>query len=205
MQKNLLLGATNFSDVSRVPKDTVDQFILWVSASIDMQLSQAGYVIPLQDLAGEAWPIHQTAYLQLATCVGTISLISPALLPAPASGPGRSGSSGNVFRDLYQAELNRIWDKQTNNTQLRLRAKFYLGTPAEKAITEPTPPKADFSRQLSESGNSDRSRRMYFWDYTLLENRLMESFKQNSFNWLDLTGVDGTLQQLSYSPVTGYL
>lgn len=205
LQKNLLLGATNFTAQSPLPKNNLDNILLWVSAAMDMQLSQAGYLIPLQDLTGETWPIHQTAYLQLVAILGAISMISPALKPSPAQGPGRTGSSESTFQKLYNTELDRIYNLQTNRTHLRLRAKFYLGTPAEKAITEPASPKSDFSRTSLASGNIDPSKRMYFWDYTLLQNHMVEIFKTD-FNWLRLAELDltGGVQEMAFDPVLGY-
>jgi hypothetical protein len=205
LQKNLLLGATNFTQHSPLPKNNLDNILVWVSSAIDMQLNQAGYLIPLQDLTGETWPTHQTAYLQLVAVLGTISMISPALKPAPAQGPGRTGSSESTFKMLYDAELRRMYDMQLNKTHLRLRAKFYLGTPAEKAITEPASPKSDFSRTSLANGNIDPSKRMYFWDYTMLQNRMVEIFKTD-FNWLQLASLDltGGIQDTAYDPVLGY-
>lgn len=207
LQKNLLLGATNFTPQSPLPKTNLDSILAWVSNSIDMQLSQAGYIIPLQDIVGETWPVHQTGYLQLVTVLGAIAMISPALKPAPGLGPGRTGSSENTFQMMYKAELERMYDKMSHRTLLRFRAKFYLGTPAELAITEPTPPRSDFSRESVANGNFNASQRMYFWDYTVLQNRLVESFKLSNFNWLSLSQLDpnGNIQELAYSPVTGYL
>ena len=75
LQKNLLLGATDFTSKSTLPKNNLDNMLIWAAASIDMQLSQAGYLIPLQDLTGEQWPVHQTAYLQLVNIVGVIAMI----------------------------------------------------------------------------------------------------------------------------------
>lgn len=205
LQKNLLLGATNFTQHSPLPKNNLDSILLWVSAAMDMQLSQAGYLIPLQDLAGETWPTHQTAYLQLVAVLGAIAMIAPALKPAPAQGPGRTGSSESTFQTLYNAELNRMYDRMSRRTELRIRAKFYLGTPAEKAITEPASPKSDYSRSSLANGNLDPYKRMYFWDYTMLQNRLVEIFKTD-FNWLHLAQLDltGGLQELAYDPVLGY-
>jgi hypothetical protein len=205
LQKNLLLGATNFTQHSPLPKNNLDNILVWVSAAIDMQLNQAGYLIPLQDLAGETWPTHQTAYLQLVTILGAIAMISPALKPAPAQGPGRTGSSESTFQKLYNTELDRIYSLQTNRTYTRLRAKFYLGTPAEKAITEPASPKSDYSRSSLASGHLDPYKRMYFWDYTMLQNRMVEIFKTD-FNWLQLAQLDltGGLQELAFDPVLGY-
>lgn len=205
LQKNLLLGATNFTDKSPVPKTYIDQYILWAGSAIDMQLAQAGYLIPLQDLSGETWPTHQTAWLQLVACLGAISLIAPALKPAPGLGSGRTGSGENIVKTAYQMELDRIYDLRTNKTNIRLRAKFYRGTPAELALNEPAGPKADFSRESVANGNLNPNSRMYFWDYTFLQNRLVETFRTN-FNWLSLMQLDttGNLQEQSYDPVTGW-
>ena len=205
LQKNLVLGATDFTAKSPLPKNNLDNILIWVSSAVDMQLNQAGYLIPLQDLDGETWPTHQTAYLQLVTILGAIAMISPAMKPAPAQGPGRAGSSENTFQTLFNTELTRIYNMQTNRTMLRIRAKFYLGTPAEKAITEPASPKSDYSRNSLASGNLDPYKRMYFWDYTMLQNRMVEIFKTD-FNWLQLAQLDltGGLQELAYDPVLGY-
>lgn len=133
--KNMINDNPDFNTNTAIPKVTIDKWIIWVSGAIDMALSEAGYVIPLQELSGEAWPVHQTTYLELVTSLGCASFVSPGSKPAPALGPGQKGSSGNIFDDLYKMELQKI-----RSGSLRYRAKFYLGTRAEINVNEPSAP-----------------------------------------------------------------
>ncbi len=140
-----LIGKPDFDDSTTPTKAVVDQTINWVSAHIDMNLQQAGYVVPLVALTGETWLTSQTNYIQLVATLGAAAMAGGyAQRPAPALGPGRTGSGGNVFYDLYQTELNKIYDPLTGRAQLHLRAQVRIGSMAEKLVTSPMGPTSDF-------------------------------------------------------------
>lgn len=189
-QRNLLLGATDFSPNTPVTEQAMNQFIAWSSATVDTYFSQAGYIIPFQDLEGEVWPTHQTLYLQFLTSLGASSMISPSLKPAPATGAGRTGSAGNVFQDLYSTELKRIYDGRF--TQLRFRAKYYLGTPAEKALLEPSSPTSDFML-----GRVDPTKFMSLPEYTEFFTNVAKSVRGKSIDWDYMYSLFG----MGYGPI----
>ena len=137
--------ATDFSTSSTVTKTQVDQFISWISSQIDLQFSMAGYTLPLAELSGETWPTSQTTWLQITATLGAVAMAGGyAQKPLPAIAPGRGGGSGNTFQDLYQAELNKIYNPQTKQTYLNFRAQYRVGTPAQIALTDPRGPTSDF-------------------------------------------------------------
>lgn len=142
----LLLGPliqfkADFDTVTLPTKAMVDAYINWVDAHIDSQFRQAGYKLPLTYISGEEWPTTQTYYLELLSTLGAASFAGGiSLKPAPAVGP--SNSTGNMFRDLYNEEMQRIWDG--TRTQIRFRADYYSGTPAETALFLPQGPISDF-------------------------------------------------------------
>ncbi len=123
----------------------VDSYLTWVSNQIDMQFQQAGYIVPFVELSGETFPAHQTQYLSLLCALGSAAYAGGWVLkPAPAVARGRDGSTGNVFQDLYEKELTKIWDNSFNRTTIRFRVMAYSGTPAEQSISEPTAPSLDY-------------------------------------------------------------
>lgn len=128
------------------PTDTVvDQFITWTAAQLDLQFQSAGYVLPLAVISGETWPTHQTTYLQLLNTMAAAAMAGGySLKPAPAVSPGRQGGTGNVYGDMFNEELRKIYDPKTNQTTLRFRANYYAGSPAQVACTEPKGPTTDF-------------------------------------------------------------
>lgn len=144
--KAMLKGNTDFDDVDTNPKKAVvDTFISMVSAQMEMQFSSAGYYIPLAEIAGETWPTAQTTYLNLVATLGSVAIVGGySQRPLPAVGPGTSGSSGNVFQDLYNAELQKIYDPATRRTSLNFRANYRIGTPAQITLTDPKGPTSDF-------------------------------------------------------------
>lgn len=141
---NLMNSLTDFDDINTTPKKTaVDQYLVWVANEIDMQFSQAGYIVPFQELSGESWPEHQTYFLELLNALGAAALAGGhTLKPAPALSPGRGNSTGNIYQDMYNLELRKIWDN--TKSMIRFRCKTYAGTPAEWSITEPTGPSLDY-------------------------------------------------------------
>jgi len=125
-----------------------------------MQYGQAGYKIPFVVYTGETWPTTQTTFLTFLTCLGVAGYAGGFVLkPAPAVAPGSEGGSGNIFQDLFNRELRKIWDGR--NTHLRWRADFYAGTPAEKAVTQPSGPGTDFTE-----AKFDPTRYEGLWDVT---------------------------------------
>lgn len=142
-----------------------------------MKFNSAGYVLPFSSLPGENWPDHQTHYLEMVTCLGVCSLISPALKPAPGLGPGRTGSSGNVFKDLYDENLKQIYDGL--KTHLRFRAAYYRDTAAERALLEPRGPTSDFL-----AGQTDPHHNMFFFDYTGMVEKVRQAYSRDeNVNW----------------------
>lgn len=140
-----LKGGTDVTAESTPSKALVDQAILWVSAQIELQLSMAGYLLPLAEISGETWPSAQTTYLQMVASLGAAAMAGGyAQKPAPALSPGRQGGSGNMLQDLYKAELDKIYDAKNNRTWLRFRADHYASTPAETALVVPKGPTTDY-------------------------------------------------------------
>jgi len=160
LASNLLVNASDFSAGTKPTKTAVDSIIDWVSAQVDMQYGQAGYKVPFVVLTGESWPTPQTNFLtMLAVFAATAHISGHVLKPAPAVAPGREGGSGNIFQDLFNRELRKIWDGR--KTHLRWRADFYAGTPAEKALTEPSGPGLDFMEE-----QFDPTRHENMWNIT---------------------------------------
>lgn len=172
-QRNLIDGQTDFSPLTVLPDSTIDKFILLVSGSVSMKFLAAGYVLPFQVLDGETWPDHQTQFLELITCLGVCSLISPALKPAPGLGPGRTGSAGNIFKELYDEQLKLIYDGI--RTTLRFRAKYYRDTAAERSLLDPRGPTSDFL-----IGQVDPNRQAFFTDYIGVLERVRQTYAPDS-------------------------
>lgn len=174
-----LANGSDFTSSSTPPKATVDSVLALVSSQIEMTFGQAGYLVPLAEIDGENWPSSQTSYLQLLAIMGTAGMVGGNVVkPAPALAPGRSGGTGNVFYDFFTGELKKIFDGQ--RATVRFRAKYYLGTPAERLISEPSGPTTDFfegkydpTRWLSFEAMTDKIRAiqiaqtdlMVQWDY----------------------------------------
>lgn len=146
---NLLGGNNDFNEIDTHPKkSTVDNVIRMIDSRIMLQFQQAGYVIPFQAATNEIWPAFQTQYLKLLSSVGTAAYIGGYVLkPAPAIQTGRGGSVDNVYQSQFDEHMRLIWDGRS--TQTRFRANYYLGTPAEKAITEPGGPMLDITEGKS--------------------------------------------------------
>ncbi len=138
--RNLIHKVTDFDATTTPPKDTVDNFILWVSGEIDMRLFAAGYNVPLETL--EEWPLYQTTYLKMLAALGAGAMVLVGLKPAPAMGPSKEGSSQSVLKNMYNSELNALYHKEFKTITNPLRAAFRLGTAAERALTEPVGPKS---------------------------------------------------------------
>lgn len=188
-QRNLIYGQQDFHSTTTLPDTTIDKFIVWVSAAINQKFSEAGYILPFEALTGEVWPDHQSQWLELVTCLGVCSFISPALLPAPGVGPGSTASSGNVFKNLYDEHRNAIYDPRTKATQLRFRAKYYNDSAAERVLLQPRGPTNNFM-----AGYLDPSSQMLLSDYTDLMDRVRATVAPDStqvkwdylYSWLGL-------------------
>jgi hypothetical protein len=161
LQQNLLKGLPDFTVNTAIIKENTDLYISWISSQVDMKFSEAGFVLPLAAISGEDWPTHQTLFLQLLVALGTSSLMSSSLKPAPAVGPGTTASQVNDYEKRFQDALNRIYDGKRH--LLRFRADFYIGTAAEKALNEPRRPMSDWME-----GYIDQTKYMNLYDYTEL-------------------------------------
>lgn len=190
---NLMNGAVDFSDstgndATAVRKASVDQYLVWISNELDLQFQQAGYVLPFQELSDESWPEHQTHYLELVTALGAAALTGGHVLkPAPALSTGRGNSSGNIYQDMYNTELRKIWD--TVHSYVRFRARAYAGTPAQISITEPQGPYLDYQAAMMNPEDF-----LLFWDYTTLRKNISDYVSLNfdgvpPLDWTDFHGL----------------
>ena len=187
---NLMNSKTDFDDNTTIKKSAVDQYLTWISNEIDLQFQQAGYVVPFQELDGESWPEHQNYYLELLASLGAAALTGGHVLkPAPALTPGRGNSSGNIYQDMYNLELRKIWDAFAQRTDIRFRCKAYAGSKAEWSISEPTGPYVDYM-----VGRMNPEDFLLFEDYTILRNSITDyiTYAYGSLgplNWTDFHGI----------------
>ncbi len=141
-------GHSDFDVASTPDKTTVTQHITWIDSQIEMQFSSAGYRIPLAEISGETWPTSQTTFLQLISTLGVAAMAGGhTFRPAPALSATQRRGSGNVYQDLYQAELDKIFavrPRGPGKTFIRFRADYYAGSIAEESVTEPKGPTTDF-------------------------------------------------------------
>lgn len=196
-----LMGSlVDFDDVSTTPRKTaVDQYLMWVATQIDLQFSQAGYIVPFQVLTDETWPEHQTYFLELLNALGAAALAGGHVLkPAPALSPGRGNSTGNIYQDMYNTELRKIWDG--TRSMIRFRCKSYAGTPAEYSVTEPIGPSLDYM-----VGKLNPEDFLMFEEYTILKNNIT-TYITNTYDgiapldWTDFHGLVSTkLRGYSYA------
>lgn len=140
-----LRGGDKFTSGTSPTKTMVDYYITLIQSQVDIQFRAAGYYIPFQVISGETWPDSQTNYLDFVTTMGAAAFAGGwALKPAPALDRSRSGGTGNVFQDLFDAELVRIYDYRANVSSIRFRALYYPDTAAEKAVEDPRSPTTEF-------------------------------------------------------------
>lgn len=188
---NLMNGNTDFNDdvdpkkATNPKKSAVDQYLSWISNQIDMQFSQAGYVLPFAELDGETWPEHQTLYLELVAALGAAAMVGGHIhKPAPAISTGKGSSTGNLFQDMFNNELKKIFDAYGKISNIRFRAKYYSSTPAEKSVLEPYGPSLDYL-----TGNMNPEDFMMMENYTNLKYSISKfvSVGANniSINWND--------------------
>ena len=184
---NLLKGGADFTTGTTPTKAMVDSVILWVSSQVDMQFGAAGYKVPFVEISGETWPTSQTQYLALITSLGSAAYVGGHILkPAPAVNAGSPGGAGNVFQDLFDKQLKRIFDEDSERTRLRFRADFYAGTPAENALTQPSGPTTDFME-----GYYDLSSHQTLWDFTQTMREIQETLRDYQIPWNYMWGYGG--------------
>ena len=184
-----LLGKNNtdFNDNNTTPKKSaVDQYLIWISNQVDIQFQQAGYKIPFQIISGESWPEHQTYYLELLTAMGAAALAGGHVLkPAPAINSGRGFSTGNLYQDLFNIELRKIWNAVDKTSWIRFRAQTYSGTPAEYSITEPIGPNLDYME-----GKLNPEQHLSFDGYTNLRHDIQTYVEDSGvMDWDDFHGL----------------
>lgn len=148
----LLKGAPDFTETTHPTKAQVKTYIDWITVQIQMRFIGAGYKWPLCAISGEAWSDIQNTYLQYLTVLGVAQWAGKWVnLPAPAS-PGNEPNRGNIFEESFYRELDKIWNG--SRTTARFRACFDLGTAAELALSEPTPPMLTFCEPLGMANSS---------------------------------------------------
>lgn len=182
MLYNLMRGNSDFTAYTVLPKGNVDNFITWVCAEVDMKFQQAGYYVPFQLMTGDIeWPTYQTYYLQLLVVLGVASLIALPLKPAPATGPGRYGSSENAMKTLYDQKLTEIYTTTAYGapkTTLGWRALYRNDTPASRLLMAESRPKTDFGE-----GKMDTSRYMTMEEYTRLISKVRHTIGLCNPTW----------------------
>lgn len=126
---------------STIPTGTVvEQLISWVDGMIEMAFHGTGYKIPWIEVSGETWPTAQTALLTYMSAIGAAAMAGGHILkPAPMMGPGREGSTGNVYSIAVEKML-----AQVREDGFRFRAQYYEGSKAEKWIAPVYGPRSDF-------------------------------------------------------------
>ncbi len=143
-QVSYLLQNTFFRGVptqDTVPTDDViTGLITWTDGVIQTTFQAIGYKIPFAVLSSETWPAHQTSFLQFMSMIGTAAMVSGYILtPVPLRRPDRASGETNVFATMF----NRMRD-DIRETGLMFRADHYVGTKAEKFISEPYGPRVDY-------------------------------------------------------------
>lgn len=164
--------ASDFTQASTPRKSSVSSVLALVSSQIEMSFGMAGYLVPLTEISGETWPTSQTSYLQLLTIMGTVGMIGgKALNPAGALTSARQVGSGNLFKDFFDTELKKI-------PISRFRARYYIGTQAEKMLSEPMGPTTDFFE-----GKYDPTRYLSFEETTNKVRAIEKSMTDLMVNW----------------------
>lgn len=143
------LRAPDFHDGSTPTKDTVTNLLSLVSGHIDSQLRMAGYVTPLEAMSSESWPSNQTTWLKLVACFGTLGFMGVATQPLPTAASSNRRGTGNLYQDMYMAEMAKIYapvDAWTGRGEsaIKLRADYYPGSAAERSLLSPRGPSTDF-------------------------------------------------------------
>jgi hypothetical protein len=116
----------------------------WGDAILEGDFQAIGYKIPFQEISGETWPVNQTTLLEMMSSVAAIALGTGYLLaPAPAMTIGRVQGERNPFWVMIDRFRQAISDHG-----FRFRAQFYLGTKAEKLLSDPHGPRTDWMEDL---------------------------------------------------------
>jgi len=138
--KTMFLGA-NPSATSPVTTEDFTQLISWVDSVIDSFFRSVGYKVPFVAMSGETWPTSQTVVLSYMSSIGAAAMAGGHILnPAPAMVPIRSGGGDqHPYTIAIDKSLQHVLDHGYH-----FRAQFYLGTKAEKWISEPQGPWTDF-------------------------------------------------------------
>lgn len=153
----------------------VNQAIAWAAAQLEMTYAQVGYVIPFVDFLGEAWPAHQTTYLDIVNGLGAAGFVGGHMLrPAPAIGPGKGQQFGNLYQELFDKELQAI----IKGKGKRFRANYYAGTPAEQMLCDPEGPRLDFMDQVH-----DPARYVGIWGLVDLFGEFREDIADLDLDW----------------------
>lgn len=170
--------ASDFTASSTPKKSSVSSVLALVSSQIEISFGQAGYLLPLTEIDGETWPTSQTSYLQLLTIMGTVGMTGGKMLnPAGALTSARQVGSGNLFKDFFDTEIKKI-------PVSRFRARFYIGTQAEKMLSEPMGPTTDFFE-----GYYDPMRYLSFEETTNKIRAIEQSMTDLMVNWDYLYGL----------------
>lgn len=139
LAKNLFRGQVPSASTPVTSTELV-QLIAWVDSMINGDFRSVGYKVPFLTLSGETWPTDQTVLLQFMSSVGAQAMASGhILLPAPTMRPGRVGGEKNVYAVFIDSFRNSVRDGSS-----RFRAQYYMGTEAEKRLSEPHGPRTDF-------------------------------------------------------------
>lgn len=136
---SLFIGST--PGITTIPTKTmVENHVTWTDTVIDAAFRSIGYKIPFVVVSGETWPTSQTNFLSYFSALGAAAMAGGWILrPAPAIGSGIGTGSGNIFADMFERVKRDIID-----TGIGFRADYYLGTRAEKWLSEPYGPRVDF-------------------------------------------------------------
>lgn len=171
--------ATDFTENTNPTLNQVNQAITWISNQVEMRFGQAGYSVPLATLSGEDWPTAQTTYLQYVTTIGTAAMVGGWMQkPAPALAPGQKSGTGNIWQDLFDKELLGIFDYRSRSTQLRFRAQYITGSPAQEILTVPRGPTTDFLEE-----KFDPMRQLPLWEMSDKIIAIQESMIALDISW----------------------
>jgi len=172
--QNLFRGQTPTSGTPVTVEVIEDYIIPWVDSMIEMQFQSVGYKVPFLTLAGEAWPTHQTTWLQFISATGGAAMAGGYILkPAPAMAPGRVGSPKGVYAQMIDELMREI-----TKSGFHFRAQYYDRTKAEKWLATPYGPRTDFWQDLW-----DPTRYELVRGYTKIISELFDDMQEMDINW----------------------
>ncbi len=184
-------GLTDFIDQPGPTTPTlarVTSLITFVSAHIDSQLVSAGYIVPLVEVSGEAWPTHQTTYFKMLCAIGTAAkAFGEVMAPAPYLERGGARVPGNIFEEQFKLEMKRLYNMQGDRTSVRLRANWRPGTPAEVVMKLAAGPTTDF-----EVGRMDPTDTLPFQEVTDIVFGIQANLSKLRIPWDYMTDLDMT-------------